>query len=73
MHREVGGGCQDRVVSNDLNTVLTTLYVELDDHVLPALGWSRAHRAGRKPALIDTELLCLAVTQQLLGVASERQ
>jgi hypothetical protein len=51
---------------------MTALYVELDDRVLPALGWSRAHRADRKPALTDTELLCLAVTQQLLGVASER-
>jgi hypothetical protein len=53
-------------VSNDLNTVLTTPYVELDDHILPALGWFRADRAGRKPALTDTELLCLAVAEQLL-------
>ena len=73
MHRKVGGRCQDQVVSNDHNTLLTALCVELDNRVLPALGWSRAHRAGRKPALTDTELRCLAVTQQLLGVASERQ
>jgi len=59
-------------VSNDLNTLLTALYVELDDRVLPRLGWSRAHRPGRKPALSDAELVCLAVAQQLLGVASER-
>src|SRR3954471_6239372 len=72
VHREKGGGGQDRGVSNDLNTLLTALYVELDDRVLPRLGWSRAHRPGRKPALTDAELLCLAVAQQLLGVASER-
>jgi hypothetical protein len=60
-------------VSNDLNTLLTALYVELEDRVLPRLGWSRAHRPGRKPELTDAELLCLAVAQQLLEVASERR
>lgn len=70
---EVGGGCQDRGVSNELDTLLTTLYVELEDRVLPALGWSRAHRPGRKPELSDAELLCLVVAQQLLAVASERR
>jgi hypothetical protein len=47
--------------------------VELDDHVLPVLGWSRDHRPGRKPVLDDAELLCLAVAQHLLGIASERR
>lgn len=60
-------------MTNDLDTLLTALYVELEDRVLPALGWSRAHRRGRKPALSDAELLCLAVAQQLLGFASERR
>jgi hypothetical protein len=60
-------------VSNELDTLLTALYVELEDRVLPRLGWSRAHRPGRKPALTDAELLCLAVAQQLLEVASERR
>jgi Transposase DDE domain len=60
-------------VSNELNTLLTALYVELEDRVLPRLGWSRAHRPGRKPELTDAELLCLAVAQQLLEVASERR
>ena len=46
---------------NDLNTLLTALYVDLDDRVLPALGWSREHRPGRKPALSDAELACVAV------------
>ncbi len=60
-------------MTNDLDTLLTALYVDLEDRVLPALGWSRAHRRGRKPALTDAELLCLAVAQQLLGFASERR
>ena len=59
-------------MSNELDTLLTALYVDLEDRVLPSLGWSRTHRRGRRPALGDAELLCLAVAQQLLGVASER-
>jgi hypothetical protein len=60
-------------VSNELDTLLTASYVELEDRVLPRLGWSRAHRPGRKPVLTDAELLCLAVAQQLLEIASERR
>lgn len=60
-------------MSNDLDTLLIALYVHLDDHVLPALGWSRDHRRGRKPQLSDAELICLAVAQHLLGFASERR
>jgi Transposase DDE domain len=60
-------------VSNELNTLLTALYVALEDRVLPRLGCSRAHRRGRKPVLTDAELLCVAVAQQLLGIASERR
>ena len=59
-------------MSNELDTLLTALYVELEDRVLPCLGCSRAHRRGRKPSLSEAELLCLVVAQQLLGVASER-
>ncbi|MFW0775975.1 IS982 family transposase [Paenarthrobacter nitroguajacolicus] len=58
-------------MNTQLNTLLTTLYVYLDDHVLPDLGVSRAHRPGRKPVLSDAELLCLAVAQHLLGFSSE--
>ena len=65
-------GAKTEVVSNELDTLLTALYVDLEDRVLPALGCSRAHRRGRKPALADAELLCLVVARQLLGVASER-
>ncbi len=60
-------------MTNNLDALLIALYVHLDDRVFPALGWSRDHRRGRKPALSDPELLCLAVAQQLLGVASERR
>ena len=66
-------GVQDRFVTNNLDTLLTALYVELEDRVLPALGWSRQHRPGRRPVLSDAELLCLAVAQHLLGISSERR
>jgi hypothetical protein len=60
-------------VKTDPNTLLNTLYVWLDDHVLPELGWSRDHVPGRKPVLSDAEVLCLAAARHLLGIASERQ
>ncbi len=60
-------------MTNDRDALLTALYVQLEDRVLPALGWSREHRPGRKPVLSDAELLCLAVAQHLLGIASERR
>jgi len=60
-------------VSNELNTLLVSLYVRLDDCVLPGPGWSRDHVPGRKPVLSDAELLCLAAAQHLLGIASERR
>jgi hypothetical protein len=52
-------------VANNLDVLLTALYVDLDDRVLPALGWSRDHRPGRKPALSDAELACLAAAHHL--------
>jgi hypothetical protein len=55
-------------VTNDLDTLLTALYVEIDDHVAP----SRAGR-GRRPRLTDAELVCLAVAQVLLGFDSEHR
>ena len=58
-------------MNTQLNTLLTTLYVYLDDHVLPDLGVARDRRPGRKPVLSDAELLCLAVAQHLLGFSSE--
>jgi len=54
-------------VTNDLDTLLIELYVEIDDHVaLPA----RSGR-GQPKRLSDAELVCLAVAQVLLGARSE--
>jgi hypothetical protein len=52
-------------VTTDLNTLLTAIYVRIDDFLA-----GRA-RAGRPPRLTDSELLTLAVAQVLLGVRSE--
>jgi hypothetical protein len=56
-------------VTNDLNTLLTALYVFLDDHVT---GPGRTRRIGRPALLSEAELLCLAIAQVLLGFPSER-
>jgi hypothetical protein len=58
-------------VNKNLNTLLTTLYVHLDDRILPGIGLSRTHVRGRKPRLSDAELLCLVVAQHLLQFDSE--
>src|SRR3954463_16797323 len=58
-------GAQDRVVTTDLNTLLTALYVRIDDYL------GRRCSTGRPPKLTDAELLTLAVAQVLLGVRSE--
>jgi hypothetical protein len=55
-------------VTNDLDALLTALYVEIDDHVVPA----RRGR-GRRPQLSDAELLTLAVAQVLLGIDNEHR
>lgn len=60
-------------MKTELNTLLVTLYVHLDDRILPAIGLSRDRSPGRKPALNDVELLCLLVAQHLLGIASDRK
>jgi hypothetical protein len=52
-------------VTTNLNTLLTALYVKIDDQL------GRRTRAGRPPKLSDAELLTLAVAQVLLGVRSE--
>jgi hypothetical protein len=58
-------GVDDPFVTTDLNTLLTALYVKIDDW----LGQPR--RVGRPPRLSDAELLTVAVAQALLGVRSE--
>jgi hypothetical protein len=52
-------------VTTDLNTLLTALYVKIDDHL------GKRTRTGRPAKLSDAELLTLAVAQVLLGVRSE--
>ncbi len=49
----------------DLNTLLTALYVWIDDYLGPR------RRAGRPPRPTDAELLTLAAAQALLDVRSE--
>ncbi|MER5466934.1 IS982 family transposase [Streptomyces sp. NPDC002668] len=48
-----------------LDTLITGLYVKVDDEI----GGGRC--LGRPPQLSDSELVCLAVAQALLGFASE--
>jgi hypothetical protein len=55
-------------VSKELNTLLTALYVLIDDHVVTA----RVGR-GRQPLLSDSELITLAVAQVLQGYHCERR
>lgn len=55
-------------MSKDLNALLTALYVLVDDHVVPP-----STGRGRRPDLTDSELICLAVAQVLLGYHSERR
>jgi Transposase DDE domain len=54
-------------VHADLDTLVTALYVTIDDLFGPR------HGPGRKPKLSDAELVCLAVAQVLLGCDSERR
>jgi hypothetical protein len=61
-------GVQDQCVTTELNTLLTALYVLIDDHVVEA----RAGR-GRAPLLSDSELITLAVAQILQGYHWERR
>lgn len=52
-------------MTTDLNTLLTGLYVKIDEYL------ERRPRPGRPPKLSDAELLTLAVAQVLLGVRSD--
>ncbi|GIH97986.1 hypothetical protein Psi01_86160 [Planobispora siamensis] len=55
-------------MTTDLNTLLTALYVKIDDW-LGAPG--TPPRLGRLPRLTDAELLTVAIAQALLGIRSE--
>ena len=52
-------------MTNDIETLITALYVKIDDE----LGGPRWR--GRPPVLTDSELVCLAAAQALLGFTSE--
>jgi hypothetical protein len=54
-------------VTTDLDTLLTALYVLVDDHVIEP----GPRRPGHPKRLTDAELVCLAVAQVLLGARSE--
>ena len=55
----------------DLDTLLTALYVELTDRIIPARGFTRRGPGGR-PVVTDAELACIAVAQVLLRLDDER-
>jgi hypothetical protein len=61
-------GVQNQCVTKELNTLLTALYVLIDDHVVT----TRVGR-GRQPLLSDSELITLAVAQMLQGYHCERR
>jgi hypothetical protein len=58
-------------VTADLDTLLTALYVELTDRIIPSAG-NAGRRLGRPPEVTDAELVCLAVAQVLLRYDDER-
>ena len=55
----------------DLDTLLTALYVELTDRIIPSCGLARSG-PGNPPEVTDAELACLAVAQVLLRYDDER-
>src|SRR5919108_889414 len=64
--RAQGEGVQAQVVTTDLDTLITALYVKIDDERAEL-----ARLPGRPPKLSHSELLCLAVMQALLGFHCE--
>ena len=55
----------------DLDTLLTALYVELTDRIVPSCGFTRCG-PGKPPEVTDAELVCLAVAQVLLHYDDEQ-
>jgi hypothetical protein len=53
----------------DLDTLLTALYVELADRIIPFRGFTRAGPGG-PPEVTDAELVCIAVAQVLLRLTT---
>ena len=56
----------------DLDTLLTALYVELTDKIIPLRGLTRSG-PGQRPEVSDAELVCIAVAQVLPGRACDRR
>ena len=56
----------EALVDTDLDTLLTALYVKIDDEMEDR--W-----LGHPPLLSDSELVCLAVAQALLGYHTEHR
>jgi hypothetical protein len=67
LEADMGGGHRWLFVTTDLDTLLTALYVLVDDHVID----SGPPRCGHPKRLADAELVCLAAAQVLLGARSE--
>jgi hypothetical protein len=65
--RETREGHPWPVVTPGLDTLLSALYVETGDHVIP----SRRRGRGQPERLSDGELACLAVAHELPGARSE--
>jgi hypothetical protein len=59
------------IVIADLDTLLTALYVELTDRIIPSLGFTRSG-PGKPPEVTGAELVCLAVAQVMLRYDDER-
>ena len=59
------------VMFADLDTLLTALYVELTDQIIPSRGFTRSG-PGQPPEVTDAELVCIAVAQVLLRYDDER-
>jgi hypothetical protein len=55
----------------DLDTLLTALYMELTDRIIPRRGFAR-RGPGNRPEVTDAELACIAVAQVLLRFDDER-
>jgi hypothetical protein len=55
----------------DLDTLLTALYVELTDRIIPLRGPGR-RGPGRPPHVTDAEPSCLAVAHWLIGAPVKR-
>ena len=59
------------MTTNRIGCLLTALYVELTDRIIPLRGPGR-RGPGRPPHVTDAELACLAVAQVLLRCDDER-